>query len=93
MTKYSDEEYIAFNPYEGDDGKVSCQTIIIRRARKTHACFIGAINATAGHAINPGDRYRDETCLVDNDHWVRFRCCLSCIDNWLSYTSANTNAT
>lgn len=84
MGKRTDAEYIAHDPFSGDDATITCRTVGIRTARKEHACFGGQGQYGDGHTIKPGDRYREEKALVDGDYWGRYRLCLACLDKWIS---------
>jgi hypothetical protein len=83
--KFSDEDYIAFDPCEGDrDVDIKCRTVKLVVARKEHPCFLGEGSYGDGHTIKPGNRYRYERALVDSDYWGQYRVCLPCMDNFLS---------
>ena len=77
-----DSEYLEYDPFFGEEGKITCRTKTLRSARKEYACF-GAPDSGDGHTIKPGDRYRYETALVDGDFWGTYRICLPCIDKWI----------
>lgn len=80
--KYSIEEYIDNDPFQGDESELTCRNIEIRRARKPHKCF--SLNGRQDHDIQPGQLYRYEKALVDGDFWGEYRICLHCMDKWLA---------
>lgn len=80
--RYSDEEYIATDPFFGEEAEVSCRTVKIRIAAKEHACF--GLDGTQHHTIAKGQRYRHERALVDSDYWGEYRICLPCMDKHIS---------
>lgn len=82
--KFSERDYIQFDPCDGDVGKVSCRTVRLVRARKEHVCFLGAGPYADGHLIQPGDVYRSERALVDGDYWGNYAVCVPCMDKWLA---------
>lgn len=87
--RFEDRDYIRFDPCEGDmDVQVSCRTVRLVRARKEHACFLGAAPGEDGHRIQPGDTYRSERALVDGDYWGNYAVCVPCMDKWLAEVGA-----
>ena len=83
--KYAERDYLRFDPCEGDrDGDVRCRSVALVRARKEHPCFMAAGPCGDGHAIKPGDTYRDEKALIDGDYWGRYKVCVPCMDKWLA---------
>jgi hypothetical protein len=85
MMKYPEDEYINFDPFEGDEADISCRTVKLVKARKAHACFMGA-NPRHGdqHKIQAGDMARVETALIDRSFWGRSYVCIPCMDKWLA---------
>lgn len=77
----ADSEYVAFDPFQGDEAELTCRTTAIRKARKQHACY--TLNGKQDHFIEPGQRYRHERALVDGDFWGEYRICLPCLDKIL----------
>lgn len=84
--KFAEADYLRFDPCEGDcDVHITCRNVGLRKARKQYACFMGADPRHGDqHTIEPGERYRYETALIDGDHWGTYRVCMSCMDKWLS---------
>ena len=80
--KFSEDDYLRFDPCGGDDCQVSCRTVKLVVARNKHACFLGTTLYGDQHMINPGDRYRYEKALIDGDYWGRYRVCIPCMDKW-----------
>lgn len=78
MTEATDQDYILFNPFDGDEATITCRTVKIRTARKRHVCY--SLDGTQDHHIEPGQRYRHERALVDGDYWGEYRICLPCMD-------------
>lgn len=82
--KFNDSDYIQFDPCEGDDAAISCRTVRLVTARKSHHCFFGTGQYGDGHLIDPGHPYRYERALVDGDYWGTYRVCVPCMDKWLT---------
>jgi hypothetical protein len=83
MTR-SDQEYISFDPFFGEEGEITLRSVRLRTARKLHPCFLGAAFGRTPHQIQPGQRYREERALVDGDYFGRYCMCLPCIDSELN---------
>lgn len=81
--KFSDADYLRFDPCEGDEGEVACRTVRLVRARKERPCFLGTADGADGHYIQPGDTYRSERALIDGDYWGNYAVCVPCMDKWL----------
>lgn len=82
MHKHTDQEYIAADPFVGDEADITCRTVKIKTARKQHKCF--GMTGQQDHFINIGDRYRHEKALVDNSFFGEYKICLKCIDDFMS---------
>jgi hypothetical protein len=82
--KHTDQDYLDFDPCEGDEAEISCRTVALRKAKKEHPCFFGLGNYGDGHTIKPGDRYRYEQALVDGSFWGKYRVCIPCMDKYIS---------
>ena len=81
---HTDADYLAFDPFEGDEADIKLRTVRIRTARKEYPCFGGdALPNGDAHTIKPGDRYRHERALIDGDFFGNYRMCLACCDKWL----------
>ena len=78
----TDEEYLSFDLFSGEEGELSLRHVEIRTARKQHQCF--GHDGTLSHAIEPGQRYRHEKALVDGSFFGQYRVCLSCLDKMIS---------
>ena len=78
----SDQDYIATDPFFGDESDLVCRTVAIRTARKQHTCF--SIDGKQDHTIEPGQRYRHERAFVDRSFWGNYRICLNCMDRLLA---------
>ena len=85
--KHSDEEYLRFNPFDGDEAETTCSTVEIRTARKSHLCF--TLTGRRDHEISVGDRYRYERALIDRSFWGCYRLCLRCVDEALQEFSGH----
>lgn len=83
-TTYTDEQRLLYDPFDGDEGDISCRAVKIRTAKKEHPCFGGASRGQDGHTIKPGERYRHEKALIDGSFWGNYRLCLTCCDKWLA---------
>jgi hypothetical protein len=81
-TAYADADYIAADPFFGDEAERACQTVAIRTARKEHTCF--SLDGKQDHTIKPGERYRHERALIDGSFWGQYRICLACMDKHLN---------
>lgn len=80
--KYTDSDYIATDPFFGDESDIKCRTVKIKTARKQHKCF--GLTGQQDHMINPGDRYRYEKALVDGSFFGEYKICLKCMDEFIS---------
>ncbi|MEN9905582.1 MAG: hypothetical protein RLZZ555_2147 [Pseudomonadota bacterium] len=78
---FTDDDYLSYNPFEGEEADLKCRTVAIRTARKQHRCF--TLNGRQDHTIEPGERYRYERALVDSSFWGEYRICLNCMDEFL----------
>lgn len=76
----TDEAYIGFDPFSGEEADLSLRTVTLRKARKPHQCFLSMTGGRQQHDIQPGQRYREERALVDGSFFGRYRMCLACID-------------
>jgi hypothetical protein len=76
--QHPDTAYLGMDPFSGDESELTCRTIKIRTARKTHLCY--SIDGRQDHEIKPGDRYRFEQARVDGSFWGSYRICLVCMD-------------
>jgi hypothetical protein len=74
----SDAEYMGTDPFLGDEADLTCRTVAIRTARKTHVCY--GLDGGRAHSIKAGQRYRHERARVDGDFWGEYRMCLECMD-------------
>ena len=80
--KHTDTEYISADPFFGDESELTCRTVAIRTARKSHTCF--SIDGKQDHEIKPGERYRFEQARVDGSFWGQYKICLHCMDRLIS---------
>lgn len=80
----TDQEYIRFDPFFGEEGEISLRSVKLRTARKPHQCFLSLGRDRSPHSIQPGQRYREERALVDGDYFGRYCMCLTCIDRELN---------
>ena len=79
LKEYTDQEYIDFDPFDGDrDVDIRCKTIKIVKVRKQQTCFF-----TEEHNIEPGERARYETAIVDGQ-WGSYYICLGCLKKWMN---------
>ncbi|MCD5326709.1 hypothetical protein ACFFU8_18415 [Chromobacterium piscinae] len=54
--RYSDADYLAFDPFQGDEAEIKCHSTKIWTARKQHLCF--TLTGRQDHHIESGQRYR-----------------------------------
>lgn len=82
---HTNQDYIRFDPFEGDEAQIVCRTVKLVKVRKEHPCFIGA-NPHGGdqHVIKAGEMARFESALVDGAFWGRSYVCVPCMDKWLN---------
>lgn len=78
----TDDVYINTDPFFGDEGELTCRSVAIRTARKSHLCM--TLSGKQDHHIQPGERYRYERALVDGDYWGEYKLCLPCMDKFIS---------
>jgi hypothetical protein len=81
--KYAESDYIAYDPFEGDEADIRCRTVKLVKVRKEQQCFIGAAPLGDNHVISRGDVARFEKALVDGDFWGKSYVCIPCMDKWL----------
>lgn len=84
---YSDSDYLAADPFFGDEAELSCRTVSIRQARKNHVCY--SLNGSQDHQITVGEKYRHEKALVDGSFWGEYKICLHCMDKFLKSSDAD----
>jgi len=77
-TQHPETAYLWIDPFFGDESELTCRTVKIRTARKTHRCY--SIDGRQDHEIAPGDRYRFEQARVDGSFWGSYRICFACMD-------------
>jgi len=83
-TKFSDDDYVRFDPFDGDrDVDVKCRRVKVVTVRRQHPCQIRGGIERKSHLIKPGERARYETALVDGQ-WGSYYVCLPCMDAWLA---------
>lgn len=75
---HTDADYISYDPFIGDESDLTCRSVKMVKARKSHPCF--TLTGKQDHTIEPGQRYRHEKALVDGSFWGDYRICLSCMD-------------
>lgn len=81
MARHDEQVYIDTDPFFGDEAELTCRTVTIRTARKTHACF--GLLGQQDHNIEPGQQYRYERARVDGSFWGDYKICLDCMDQFL----------
>lgn len=79
---YTDEEYLSYNPFQGDESELSCRTVSMRKARNDHLCY--SLDGKQDHNILAGEKYRYERALVDRSFLGSYRICLKCMDRWIN---------
>jgi hypothetical protein len=84
---YSEQKYIGFDPFFGDEAEISCRTVKLVKVRKPHACFFG-LNGD-GHQIVPGDHARHEKALVDGSYWGSYYLCIPCLNREIAAFSGD----
>ncbi len=79
---YSEQEYLEFDLFVGEDADITCRTVKLVKTRKRHVCFFGQNGD--GHSIAPGSHARHEKALVDGDYWGSYYICIPCLDRELA---------
>ena len=79
---HSDAEYIATDPFFGDESSIKCRTVCIRKARKPRPCY--GLTGKQDHTIRLGERYRYETAMIDDSFWGSYSICLPCMDKFIA---------
>lgn len=79
--KYTEEDYLSLDPFQGDEAELSCRTVKMKKARKKHKCY--SLTGNQDHFIEKGETYRYEKALVDRSFFGEYRMCLKCLDKWL----------
>jgi len=82
--EYTEQDYLDFDLFQGEEGELSLRTVKMVVARKTHKCFFGLGAYADGHEIPKGGYHRYEKALVDGDFWGEYRVCTDCMDKYLS---------
>jgi hypothetical protein len=82
--RFPESEYVAYDPFDGDDASITCRTVKLVEVRKEHACFMGAGPNGDKHVIARGALARFEKALVDSDFWGTSYVCVPCMDKWLA---------
>ena len=80
--KHTDDDYINYDPFDGDDSDLKCRTVTVRKSRKEHTCW--GLDGNQDHSIKKGERYRYERALIDGDFWGEFKLCLNCMDKFIA---------
>lgn len=82
--KYSNQEYINFDLFAGDESKVECETSKIVTCRKEHECYGSYFPDWKGkiHKIKVGDRARFDHALVEGK-WCGYYLCIPCLNKWI----------
>lgn len=82
MGKYSDNDYVSYDPFDGDrDVDVRCRSVKIVAVRKEHVCHSSLIDKKP-HNVKIGERARVEKALVEGE-WGSYYVCIPCMDRWL----------
>lgn len=83
--RYEPEEYLRWDPFEGDEAEIACRTVRLVKVRKEHPCFIGQ-NPFGGdkHVIRLGEMARHEKALVDGSFWGSSYVCVPCMDKFIA---------
>jgi hypothetical protein len=80
--KHTDDDYINYDPFVGDEADIKCRTVTVKKARKEHVCW--GLDGNMDHKIAPGEKYRHERALIDGDFWGEFKLCLNCMDKFIA---------
>lgn len=80
--KHTDDDYINYDPFEGEEADIKCRTVTVKKARKEHVCW--GLDGSMDHKIVPGEKYRHERALIDGDFWGEFKLCLNCMDKFMA---------
>lgn len=80
--KYTEQQYLDIDMFEGDEGTLALHTKKLVKVRKQHECWFGLndYSETPNHLINIGDTAVSEKALVDGDFWGKYYMCLSCLN-------------
>lgn len=80
--KYSPDEYLSLNLFDGDESDVQCRSIRLLKVRKEHTCFL-SMDQTEQHMISKGETARLEKGLIDRSFWGSYYCCVPCMDRFI----------
>ena len=81
--RFSDEEYLRFDPFEGDrDVDIRNHIVKMVTTRKPHTCAMPTGPMESQHTIPAGSRVRYESAIVDGE-WGSYHVCTACMDRWL----------
>lgn len=78
----TNQDYINYDPFQGDESELTCRSVVIRKANKEHTCY--GLTGKQDHTIKPGERYRYEKARIDGSFWGEFRICLGCMDKFIA---------
>lgn len=80
--KRTDEEYVAFDPFDGErDVDLRLKRVKMVTTRKPHMCLSN--DKTTMHEIPAGERARYESALVDGEYFGSYYLCVKCMDDWI----------
>lgn len=83
MALFPDRTYILYDPCEGDrDVDIRMQKVSMVTVRKPHPCHAGLAFGATPHDIQPGERARRDSALVEGE-WGCYYECIPCMDKWL----------
>lgn len=82
--KYEQDEYLRWDPFEGDESDLQCRTVRIVKVRKDHICYTSQAPGEDQHVIHKGELARFERALIDRSFWGRYYTCIKCMDKFLT---------
>lgn len=86
MKEYTNEQYLKYDPFEGDrDTDVKCRSAKIVKLRRPAMCF--GNGETPNHFLGKGSLARSEKAIIDGS-WHRCVVCLPCIALWFDEIEA-----
>lgn len=73
--KFTHEDYLNEDWFQGDESEISCQTKKIVKTRKEHECWLSLAPGKTPHNIPVGSYAYFEKAFVDRSHWGKFYMC------------------
>ena len=92
MSAFTDEDFLAWDPFRDDrDTDIRQRTVKIVTTKKPHECY-GWDGRVTMHQMPVGTRARYEKAIVDGK-WGSYYFCLACMERWFKEAGIVPSAT